>query len=96
MRNRLRGSYYGKTHHTNRLVCPRHYALWPVGHAVQDAVPCHESALTREWHGDKLKADRKATARKQKLEKYNNRSTRSLEPLNVGDFVSVQNAVAKR
>ena len=66
------------------------------GHPVQDAVPCHKSALTREWHDEKLKVDREAAARKQKLEKYYNRSTRSLQPLNVGDPVCVQNAVTKR
>ena len=45
------------------------------GHPVQDAVPCHKSALTREWHDEKLKLDWEAAARKQKLEKYYNRST---------------------
>ena len=71
-------------------------AIMLYGHPVQDAVPCHKSALTREWHDEKLKVDREAAARKQKLQKYHNRSTRSLRILNVGDHVCLQNAVTKR
>ena len=66
------------------------------GHPVQDAIPCHKSALTREWHDQKLKIDREAATRKEKLEQYCNRSAQSLPPLNVGDPVCVQNAITKR
>ena len=52
--------------------------------------------VARECHNEKLKVDREAAARKQKLEKYYNRSARSLKPLNVGDPMCVQNAVTKQ
>ena len=71
-------------------------AIMLYGHPVQDAIPCHKSALTRDWHDQKLKIDREAATRKEKLEQYHNRSAHSLPPLNVGDPVCVQNAVTKR
>ena len=71
-------------------------AMMLYGHSVQDAVPCHKSALTRAWHDEKLRIDREAATRKQKLEVYYNRSTRPLPPLNVRDPVCIQNAVTKR
>ena len=27
-------------------------------HPVQDAIPCHKSSLSRNWHDDKLRIDR--------------------------------------
>ena len=48
-------------------------AIMLYGRPVQNAVPCHKSTPTREWHDEKLKGDRETAARKQKLDKYYNR-----------------------
>ena len=58
------------------MICMKAPPLYFIASPVQDAVPCHKSALAREWHNEKLRVDRKAAARKQSLEKYYNRSTK--------------------
>ena len=39
------------TPHKSTVLYP---AIMLYSHPVQDAVPCHQSALTREWHDEKL------------------------------------------
>ena len=56
----------------------------PYGHPVQDAILCHKSSLSRNWHDDKLRIDREAARRK---EKYHNRGAKPLTQLKVGDPV---------
>ena len=57
------------------------------GHSVQDPISCHKSSLLRSWHDEKLRVDREAAKRKEKLEKYYNRGTRNIEQLKVNDPV---------
>ena len=52
-------------------------AIMLLCHPVQDAIPCHKSSLSRNWHDDKLHIDSKAARRKEKLEKYYNRGASS-------------------
>ena len=69
-------------------------AIMLYGHSVQDAIiPC---SLSRSWHDEKLRVDREAVKRKEKLEKYYNRGTRNLEQLNVNDPVCIQNNSTRR
>ena len=68
-------------------------AIMLYGHPIQDAIPCHKSSLSRNWHDDKLRIDREAARRK---EKYYNRGAKPLTQLKVGDFVCVQNINTKR
>ena len=71
-------------------------AMMPYDHPVQDLVPCHKRVLKRSWHDEKLRVDREAALRKQKLEAYYNKNVKSLKPLAVGDLVCVQNTNTKR
>ena len=71
-------------------------AIMLYGHPVQDAIPCHKSSLPRNWYDDKLRIDREAARRKEKLEKYYNRGAKPLTRLKVGDPVCVQNINTKR
>ena len=71
-------------------------AIMLYGHSVQDAIPCHKSSLSRSWHDEKLRVDREAAKRKEKLEKYYNRGTRNLEQLKVNDPICIQNNRTKR
>ena len=66
------------------------------GHPIQDAIPCHKSSLSRNWHDDKLRIDREAARRKEGLEKYYNRGAKPLTQLKVSDPVCVQNISTKR
>ena len=66
------------------------------GHAIQDNLPAHKSALDRNWHDEVLRVDREAAKRKQTLEEKWNRSSRSLPVLNVQDSVLVQNQISKK
>ena len=84
----------GKTHLTKSTgLSP---AIMLYGHPVQDAIPCHKSSLSRSWHDKKLRVDREAAKRKEKLEKYYNRGTRNLEQLKINDPVCTQNNRTKR
>ena len=71
-------------------------AIMLYGHPVQNAIPCHKSSLARYWHDDKLRIDREAAKRKEKLEKYYNRSAKPSTQLKVGDPFCVQNINTKR
>ena len=66
------------------------------GHPVRDAIPCHKSSLPHNRHDDKLRIDREASRRKEKVKKYYNRGAKPLTQLKVGDPVCVQNIDTKR
>ena len=59
-------------------------AILLYGHPVQDDIPCHKSSLFLNWHDDKLRIDRKAARRREKLEKHYNRGAKPLTQLKVG------------
>ena len=71
-------------------------AIMLYGHPVQDIIPCHKSSLSRSWHDEKLRVDKEAAKRKEKLEKYCNRGTKTLEQLKINDPVCVQNTNTKK
>jgi len=71
-------------------------AIMIFGHAIQDNLPAHKSALDRKWHDEVLRVDREAAKRKQTLEEKWNCSSRSLPVLNVQDSVLVQNQISKK
>ena len=71
-------------------------AIMLYGHPVQDAIPCHKSLLSRNWHDDKLRIDREAARGKEKLEKHYDRGAKPLTQLQLGDPVCVQNINTKR
>ena len=66
------------------------------GHPVQDAIPCHKSSLSRRWHDEKLRVEKEAEKRKEKLEKYYNGCIRNVEQIKVNDPACIQNNCTKR
>ena len=69
-------------------------AVMLYGHAVNDVVPAHKSALSKSWHKELAAYDRKIACERQRMDKY--RGGRSLPSLPEGTAVVIQNRQNKR
>ena len=67
-----------------------------LGHPIQDALPVHRSAFSKEWQKQVNEAETKAAELKQKSVENYNAKARPLPKLVVGNHVIVQDQKTKK